>query len=80
MHLTNPDSGCTDPRDAETLAALAAADTAEQRAEALSSLLLLLGVAACALLNAYSLGYLSCTNRYLRAALRAVGCAPEIVR
>ena len=80
LFLNDPATRCMDPRDADALAEEAAAEAADARADSIASALLMLGLVACALCNAYSLGYLSCTNRYVRAVLRTVGCAPELVR
>jgi len=74
-------------RNASASARLAAAEainaTAEEVlepegvvTEAFASTLLLLGVLACALLNAWSLGYLQ-PNRHLRRALQSLGCPVE---
>lgn len=65
------DSRCADPR----LAASSAAAEQDARMEAIASGLLLLGVMFCALLNAWSLGYLQ-PNRHVRGALACLGCEP----
>lgn len=52
----------------------------EGASEAAASALLLLGVMVCALLNAWSLGYLQ-PNRHVRRALHLLGCpVPPLVR
>ena len=63
LHLYERRVGCPDPRDASDLAA---------DDSAMASFLLFLGVVACALCNAYSLGYLP-PNRMLRSLFRRVG-------
>ena len=44
------------------------------------SLILFFGVIFCALCNAYTLGYMPITNRYVRAVLRPLGLVQPLVR
>ena len=65
-------SRCSDPR----YSALVSARQDQASSEAAASALLLIGVLICAMLNAWSLGYLT-PNRHVRRCLAAIGIKME---
>ena len=65
-------SRCADPRTS----ALLSARRDDAAGEAIASLLLLVAVLLCAMLNAWSLGYLQ-PNRHVRRCLATLGCKME---